>query len=188
VCAIAINNSYLLAPWADVCYFADAYWWAEHRNRPAFIDFAGEKCTIRNFDRAIEIQDAAVHMLRNFHVDINGREMHGHGLSNDPGALVTGRHSSYQALNLAILAGAKTIILLGMDGRPAPNGKTHWHAGHKEPTPQEAYAEYRKSWSAGENAIEAAGVRVINASPGSGIDSFEKMPLSEALESLAKMA
>lgn len=192
---VAVNDAYLWAKFADVLYVADSSWWIDHARgtpkpmlkltagqvRERFEAFQGERCSIQS--SGANIEDAAVHMLRNAHRDSNGSPIHGHGLSLDPGALVTGRNSGWQALNLAILAGAKTVILLGIDGQPAPDGRTHWSGGHPEPTPQAAYEEYRRAWSAGEAAIKAAGVRVINASPGSAI-GFEKMAIEDALACL----
>ena len=166
---IAVNDAYRLAPFADVCYFADAEWWGWHKDRPAFQSFAGRKCSIA--DSAAKIADQAVHILRN---------AGSRGISTDPGAVCTGHNSGYQALNIAILAGAKTIILLGFDARE-PTGKTHWFGDHPKIEQVAAYADFRKAFSAAENAIKAAGVRVINCSPGSAIDSFEKLPLETAL-------
>lgn len=187
--AIAVNDAYLLAPWADVLYAADSAWWewiAAGSDKPAlnltaeqvrerFEAFPGERCTIQN--SGANVTDAGVHMLRNKNFPNHSNE-----LSNDPSALATGRNSAFQSVNLAILAGAKTIILLGIDGRPAKDGRTHWSGGHPRPTPPAAYEEYRRAWSAGEAAIKAAGVRVINASPGTFIDTFQKLALTEALE------
>lgn len=186
--AIVINDAYLLAPWADVLHAADARWfrWMAYgaakpslgltaaQVRERFDGFEGERCSIQN-----STTDAPepVHVLRN-----RDHPNHGNGLSLDPQALSTGRNSGWQALNLAVLAGAKTIILSGFDGKPAADGKTHWSGGHPVSTPVAAYAEYRKAFSAGEDAIRAARVRVINCSPGSAIDSFEKMLLEEALQ------
>jgi hypothetical protein len=166
---IAVNDAYRLAPFADVCYFADSEWWGWHKDRPAFQSFAGHKCSIA--DSAAKIADQAVHILRN---------AGSRGISTDPGAVCTGHNSGYQALNIAILAGAKTIILLGFDARE-PTGKTHWFGDHPKIEQVAAYAKFRKAFSAGENAIKAAGVRVINCSPGSAINSFEKLPLEAAL-------
>jgi hypothetical protein len=172
---IAINDAYRLAPFADVCYFADSEWWGWHKDRPEFRAFAGQKCSIA--DSGANITDKEVHILLN----ANGRG-HSFGLSLDPKQIVTGRNSGYQALNIAILAGAKTILLLGFDARePTATSKSHWFGDHPRIEPVAAYAEYRKAFSAGESAIDAAGVRVLNCSPGSAIDSFPKMDLTEAL-------
>jgi len=170
---ITINDSYLLAPWADVLYAADPRWWGWHKDRQELAAFEGERCSIQCDG---EMVAEPVHVLRN-----RDYPNHGSGLSLDPGALVTGRNGGFQALNLAILAGARTVILLGFDGRPSAAGRTHWHGGHKTPTPAAAYEEYRRAFSAGENAICAGGVRVLNCSPGSAIDSFAKVNLGEVL-------
>ena len=173
---IAVNDAYRLAPFADICYFADSEWWGWHKDRPDFQSFAGQKCSIS--DSGGNIKDPAVHILRN----ANGRG-HSFGLSLDPKQIVTGSNSGYQALNIAVLAGAKTIILIGFDARePTATSKTHWFGDHPKIEPVAAYAEYRKAFSAGEAAIKAAGVRVINCSPGSAINSFEKLPLEAALQ------
>jgi hypothetical protein len=103
------------------------------------------------------------------------------GLSTDSRALVTGRNSGFQALNLAVLAGARRILLLGFDGKPAADGKAHWFGDHSRPTPVAAYPLYRQAMSAAENALAAAGVEVVNCSPGSAIDSFHKAALQEVL-------
>jgi hypothetical protein len=187
--AIAVNDAYLWAPWADVCYFADSHWWRWHTEgvakpalgltaadvRDRFARFGGQKCSIQN--SGANVADEAVHIVRN-----RTFPAHGIGLSDDPRALITGRNSGFQGMNLAILAGAATVILLGFDGRPAPDGREHFHGGHPRRTPAEAYPLYVDAMVAAHAAIAARGVRVINATPGSAIDCFDRMPLSVALE------
>lgn len=182
---IAVNASYLIAPWADVCYFADSHFWKWHSQgvecaglsaeevREKFQTFAGQKCTIQN--SGANVTDEAVHTLRN-----KTFPRHGVGLSVDPEALITGRNSGFQALNMATLAGAKRILLLGYDGDPL-QGKTHWHGEHPRPTPVEAYPHYRLAFSAVESDLKKMGVEVINCSPGSAIDTFPKIPIERAL-------
>lgn len=185
---IAVNDAYLWAPWADLLYAADSSWWEEHRVgvakpklgltadqvRRRYEMFGGERCSIMYSGSAIK--DPTVHIMLNSDID-----RHGCIISLDPTRLATGRHSAYQAVNAFILAGVKLILLLGIDGRPAPDGQTHWSGGHSRPTPDSAYEGYRKAWSAGERSIAAAGVTVLNCSPGTFIDSFPKVPLAEAL-------
>ena len=184
---IAVNDAYLIAPWADICYFADASWHAwqvEGRPKPKlgltsadvrarFAAFAGQKCSIQNTGGSID--DAAVHLLRNLHYPQNGT-----GLSLDPEYLVTGSNSGFQALNLAVLAGARTIVLLGFDARDA-DGEEHWHGRHQVRTVAGAQAGYRRSFASAAKAIKAAGVTVLNCSPGSAITCFERADLMDAL-------
>jgi hypothetical protein len=181
---IAVNDTYLVAPWADVVYFADSHWWKWHTEgiakpilgltadqvREKFAAFAGQKCTLETSGG--NVTDEAVHMMR-----IAGEK----GLSLDPQRLVTGRNSGFQALNLAILAGAKRIVLLGFDGQQNPAGRDHFHGGHPRPTPAAAYPLYRQAMSFAENAILDAGVEVLNCSPGSVYNNFPKVKLEDVL-------
>ncbi len=168
---IAVNDAYRVAPFAEVCYFADSEWWGWHKDRPEFQAFAGQKCSIS--DSQAKITDPQVHILRNAGP---------RGISRDPSAICNGRNSGYQALNIAILAGAKTVILLGFDARePTATSKSHWFGDHPKIEPVSVYADFRNAFSQAEAAIAAAGVRVINCSPGSAIDSFEKMELEQVL-------
>lgn len=118
-----------------------------------------------------------MHLLRNKHYPNNGT-----GLSLDPEFLVTGSNSGFQALNLAVLAGAATVILLGYDGRePEPGQPSHWFGDHPRREPVAVFAKYRESFTSSAKALAAAGVRVINCSPGSAVEAFEKMELDDAL-------
>lgn len=184
---VAVNASYLAAPWADVIYAADSHFfgWQEQgipytglglsarEVRFRWVTFAGQKCTIQN--SGANVKDEAVHMMRN-----RDHPSMGYGLSMDPRFLVTGKNSGFQSLNLAVLAGAKKVILLGFDGEQK-DGKDHFHGGHPRPTPREAYPLYRAAMVAAEAALIDAGVEVVNCSPGSAIDTFPMMDLREAL-------
>lgn len=195
--AIAINDSYLRAPWADVHYAADAKWHRWHTEgiekpligltaadvRERWAAFAGQKCTAQSSAAAVP---DAVHVMRCREFSAQTIPLLEPAISNDPTVLMSGRHSGFQALNLAILAGATTIILLGYDAKRGADGRPHWHGDHPTPSPADAtYPEFRRAFSAAENDIVAAGVRVINCSPGSAIESFPKMALEDALGAVA---
>jgi len=185
---IAINDAYLWAPWADVGYAADPHWHGWHTHgvakpllgltadevRERWESFLGQKCSIESGGSAAIDDD--VHLLRNRDYPVLG-----FGLSEDPRALVTGRNSGFQALNLATLAGASPILLLAFDGKPGA-AKSHWHGGHPQPTPPAAYEQYRRAMSAAENALLRLGIEVINVTPGSAIDSFRKSSLEAEFE------
>lgn len=185
---IVVNDGYLVAGWADVHYAADAHW---HRWHCAGIEkpmlglsaaqvssmwasFAGQKCTIQSSGGTVE--DVGVHMMRN-------RDFpdHGEGLSLDPRYLVTGRNSGFQSLNLAVLAGAKRIILVGFDGKPGIDGHDHFHGGHPRQTPEAVYPLYRSAMVAASAALRNVGVEVLNCTPGSAIDCFPRVDLEDSL-------
>lgn len=192
---IAVNDAYLLAPWADVHYAADRRWHAWHTAgipKPSlglsaadvaarWREFAGQKAAVEwgteypTPQPNAVIADESVHLIGNLH-----GPYHGEGLSLDPERIVTGRHSGFQALNLAVLAGATRILLLGYDGGAAPDGRTHWHDGH--PVASADISQYlRSSFSAAERQLAEAGVEVVNCSLSSAINSFPKATLAEAL-------
>lgn len=185
---IAVNAAYLWADFASVLHFADSHFFKWHHEgihipslslsahdvRERFDSFAGQKCSIQSSGG--NITDDAVHMMRNR--DFPG---HGEGLSLDPRYLVTGRNSGFQALNLAVLAGAKRVILVGFDGKPGVDGRDHFHGGHPRPTPEAAYPLYRSAMVAASAALRNAGVEVLNASPGSAIDCFPLVEIEDAL-------
>lgn len=179
---IAINDAYLWAGFADLLYFADARWFEWHRDgidkpilgltaadvRSRFESFAGQKCTISTGLR--RITDAAVHVVLN-----GGR----HGLSTDPGAVRTGDHGGYQALNLATLSGVSKVLLLAFDAKPG-----HFHGEHPTATPN-VYPQMQQSFRPITRELRHAGVSVTNCSPGSAIETFRRGDIAEELRDMA---
>ncbi len=177
---IAVNDAFLLAPWADVHYAADAKWHTWMRmgiDKPAlgltaayvakcWQAFAGQKCSIDSSRNGVADD---VHLLGNRDVDV-----HGYGLSADPRYIATGRNSGAQALNIAVLAGAKEIHLYGFDGQPAADGATHFHGGHPKASNHKAWTYIRESFAAMRKPLQELGVKVWNCSPCSAIDAFPR--------------
>lgn len=190
--AIAVNDSYLHAPWADVDYAADVKW---HRWQMAGMPkpelnltaeevaarwrrFAGQKCSIEPAAKHVPV---AVHILRNR----EARMAHGCKISTDPQFLFTGFHGGFQALNIAVLAGARTVLLLGFDARRGPNGEAHWHGDHPTQAANSEANYARMIESFDEAAPDLAGVLVINCSMESAITAFPKQAFESALTEFA---
>ncbi len=182
---IAVNDAYLVAPWADLLYFADHQWWKWHSEglkkmwpwasfpaeevKRRFAEFPGQKMTIEN--TGMMISDAAVFMLHNSGPD---------GLSEKPNAICTGCNGGYQAVNIAVLAGAKRILLVGYDMR-FTGGRSHSHNGHPTRQPESAYARYAQSFKTMLPQLKRLGVEVVNCTPGSLIACFPRAELVDAL-------
>lgn len=178
---IAINDTYLLAPWADLVYFADFDWWEWHTAGIAkpklglskeevaerFAKFAGQKVSI--FGTGMRITDPKVHMLR---------VAEHRGLSRNPQRLVTGGNSGYQAINLAVLAGAAQILLLGYN-MSYPGGSTHWHGGHPKRHDEASYFSYAKKFERMRGELGA--VKVINCTINSKLEAFPRGELASLL-------
>jgi hypothetical protein len=162
---IVVNRSWELAPWADLCYGADAQWWRGAANCPGF---AG----IKVCGQAIEFRDVA-------HIKVDSKAQ---GLSLDPAMLVSGGNSGYQAVNLAALAGASRILLVGFDMRAGPGGALHWHPPHRARNPfPHRMGEWAAKFRDMVPGLATLGVEVVNCTPGSAIDAFPFATLEEVL-------
>lgn len=184
--SIAINDAYLVAPFADISYFADARWWKWHEDgiekswpwkhfsregqKEVWQNFYGQKCSIEN--TGLLVADPAVFILHNYGTT---------GLSDRPNGLHTGSNSGYQSINLAYLAGAKRIILLGYDMRFDSKGKSHSHNGHPVRVYEDAYVNYAHKFSSMLPQLNARGIEVINCSLESTINVFRKESLESVL-------
>ena len=177
---ITINDSWHLAPRADVFYFCDKGWWQTQMDMNQ-----------RSVDGSLSFHES---IYKGFwvcgnglwyadHPQVRGLRFNGQsGLSDDPAALRHGSNSGYAAINLAALFGAKRIILLGYDMKVQSNGRTHWH---DQPRPDGFASIIKDSFlPCLESLVEplkAAGVEVLNATPGSALACWPMVTLEEAL-------
>lgn len=168
---VAVNDAYRLAPRADLLYAADADWW-EHHGYAA--DFAGERWTQNkgreNWPR--RANEAGLNVIRS---------RAGNGVSTDPTEIYTGSNSSFQALNLAVLAGATRILFLGLD-LSKPGGKSHFFGDHPGKLNRASpYHTFRRAFEQAAPVLEGMGVEVINCSDRSALHCFSHMTVEEAL-------
>jgi hypothetical protein len=174
---IVVNNSYLLAPWADVLYFCDLSWWRQpwkrgetktHREKVAEM-FSG---------RVISLGTGVNDVLRLRNSGQRGLE------TADPAAIRHGTNSGYQAMNVAYHFGAKRIVLLGYDLHVG--GGAHWHEGHWHTKPVEQFARELtrmvKYFELLVEPLKVAGVEVLNATPGSALKCWQQCSVAEVLE------
>lgn len=163
--AIVINNTFLLAPWADVLYACDGAWWRVHAKSVDAV-FNGERWT----------QD--IEATRDFGIK-RIESQRAPGLGRRPGVIHQGGNGGYQAINLAFQAGARKIVLLGYDMHG-----THWHGEHGNGLPNTQawlYAQWVKNFDVLAADLAVDGVQVVNATPGSRLQCFRHEPLREAL-------
>jgi hypothetical protein len=162
---IVINTTFHLAPWADMLYAADNKWWTFHRKKA--LAFSGLKVTC---DAATTYPE--VLLLRNA-----GRE----GFEPKRDAIRTGGNSSYQALHIAVQAGAKRVLLFGVDMK---GGGKHWHGQHPDglgSTSPATYPDWIKEFTKLSDILRRGGVKVINATPGSAMQCFDIQTPEQAL-------
>lgn len=165
--AIAVNDTFRLAPWADMLYAADSSWWSFHGAEA--LKFAGLKVTVQE-----SVPHPAVLGLRH-----SGAE----GFDDDPECLRTGGNSGYQAIHIAAHAGAKRILLCGFD-----MGGGHWHGDHPKPlrnTPPPTYARWIERFKTLAPELAQRGIAVVNCTPKSALRCFPMANLKDELESRA---
>lgn len=159
VAVVAVGNAFLFAPWADVLYHGDAPWWGYHAQEA--LKFEGLKLTV---DKMVKYR--SVRILKETGVE---------GYDPTPGCVRTGNNSGYQAIHVAIQAGAKRILMLGFDMRPG-----HFFGRHPMPlrnTDPSSFEVFKKRFP----ALRGRGAEIINCTPGSALQCFPMMPLAEAL-------
>lgn len=139
-------------------YAADAAWWRHHADEA--LKFPGLKVTCDD-----STPFPAVKCLK-----VSGK----HGFDPDPACVRTGNNSGYQALHIAVQAGAARVLLFGFDMHG-----THWHGRHPEPlanTSRKTFETWLERF--GELAVELKDrVDVVNCSPDSRLSCFRKASL-----------
>jgi hypothetical protein len=162
---IAINESIYATLYANMLFFRDTTWYLGNKE---FMDtWIG--CVVTS--TASRFYGSNVNIVKIKHVD---RFLVGSD------TIKFGRSSGHIALSLAISLGANKCVLLGYDCRIV-DGRSHFHDKPSEVTAL-GYKEYfLPAWVGWGDAVEAAGVEVVNATPGSAILSFPRRPLSEVL-------
>lgn len=169
---IAVSDAWRLIPWASVLYSCDRAWWDAHLGAFGFV---GEKWTSHSLKPANDKTEIASRY--ELHVVAGARRP---GFSFDPAVIHYGHNSGFQAVNLAILMGAVRIVLVGFDMRPV-GGRAHFFGDHPRPLKRPGpFAAWISAFHAAAAGLPP-GIRIINATPGSALDCFERMELSAAL-------
>lgn len=168
---IATNNSWKLAPWADMLYASDAIWWTVNGGVP---EFTGLKVSRHGGDPLpAGIRTVSVHQKTRAAED---------DLIYAPGVIAGGGGSGYQSLNLAIQFGCKDIALVGLDATLAHG--SHWHGDHGQglKNPGDVTTEiWRDAMDRAGYSLAGSDIKVVNCSAVSTITAFPKTTLEDWL-------
>lgn len=168
---VVINTTYKSFPSADLLYACDGTWWDAYQGAP---DFPGAKWS----------QDGPAserYGLRRVRAAV------GQAFSLDPTRIGTGANSGFQAVNIAVLAGAARVLLIGFD-MGLDQGRTHHHGDHPGGlnNPNEAQAErWRSAFEDAAETLRRANhpVEIVNCSRRTALSCFPRGELSACLES-----
>lgn len=173
---IVINNNFMLAPWADVLYAADATWWKVY---PEALAFAGLKVST---DKKL-CKELGLHR-----VEIEEGPYQDSRMSiTRPGHLASGGNGGFQATNLGIQFGARRGMLIGIDFCGE-----RWHGEHRatpitaglplrkaKPSTMEKFA---KAFDDQVTTLGTLGVSLVNCSSISALTGYPKMSVPDALK------
>ena len=150
--------------WADMLYAADSCWWRLYCEQA--LKFPGLKVTASS-----DVPWADVLYLRP-----TGPE----GFDPLPGTIRTGGNSAYQAMHIAAQAGARKIILCGVDMH-TKNG-VHHHGHHPSPLRNPGEAELTHMARRFTTfPFKDLGIEIVNCSKTSILQCFPKVDIEEAL-------
>lgn len=185
--AIAVNDNFKMAPWADVIYGADAAWWRlrlgnvrslgglmvglawDGEKKKYYVDWDDE--VLLDFVNVLGCS-GGYGIERNF----DGYIRHG-GLTVR--GIKRGGNSGYQAVQLAISMGAARVLLLGFDMKPG-----RWFGDYRNGVNKNGnHKDWIESFEVLERcgALEEMGVEIINCTPDSAMTCFEQKKLRDVI-------
>jgi len=169
---VAVSDAWRLIPEAAILYSCDAAWWRVHDGCRTF---AGERWSChggndRN-DKAPIARDYGVRLVAGALGDT---------FSTDPTRIHFGNNSGFQAINLALLMGARRLVLVGFDMRVV-DSKRHFFGDHPRPLSNAIdYRYFAPQFLAAARAL-APDVTILNATPDSALKAWPIVPLGDAL-------
>ncbi len=165
---IVVNDSWRCADFADVLYACDGAWWDVHYGTVK-AEFSGERWT-QDYKAAQKYD-----INRVGSVDKPGLGRYG--------VIHQGGNGGYQVINLAWMWGAKRIFLLGLDCKPAKDGKAHWFGQHTNGLSAiQNYRHWNNAFPQLAADLKEEGVEVFNLTRDTALNCFERMRLETALE------
>jgi hypothetical protein len=165
--AIVINTTHRLAPWAAMLYAADIEWWQHPSNADA-ATFAGLRVSCQQVPGVLALRNAGTV-----------------GYSDEPDCVHTIGNSGAQALQIAIKAGAKRVLLCGFDMHGG-----HWHGVHPaglRDTAPENYVTWVGRFEKVAPLLKAR-ADIVNVTPGSALKCFRMSTLEEEIAACAEQA
>lgn len=167
---IGTNIAFKLGNWVSVFYFCDRQFFRTHLNE--ILLFPNLKVTcVNHIDTSLLPLTTNIKRLKRDYKP---------GLSFKSDTICWNSNSGGAAINFAVLAGAKRILLLGFDMCPQED-KTHWHNVYKVNTPKQNFKRFLEYFPQIAKDAKSKGVEILNVSPNSAIDCFPKVSLKEVL-------
>lgn len=169
---IGVNIAFMLGDWISVFYFCDSQFYRIYKE---------------DIDKFHNIKATCVNHLPRYLLPGTGnikrlRRDNRYGISNNREVIQWNFNSGCAAINFAIHAGVKRILLLGFDMVPGPEGDTHWHQGfapYTKPTTKMVFKRFLRAFPHIARDAKTRGVEILNVSPNSAIKEFPRVSLKD---------
>lgn len=158
---IAVNDAIYPAWWSDWLHSCDSKWWFWHIQRVQH--FTGIKTTL---DETLP-EGFGVGLLKNTGED---------GFDPDTGCVRSGSNGGYQAIHIAMHAGASRVLLLGFDMRVG-----HYFGDHPDRIKCDHRAVMIPHFPTLLEPAKARGVEIVNCTPGSALTCFRMGDIEQEL-------
>jgi hypothetical protein len=175
---IAVNDAYRRLPFAEILYACDARWWQVHKGCP---DFQGERWSSHGIAARIRHNDKGGIAERYGVKLVAGEDRE--GFSIDPDVIHYGSNSGFQAVNLAMLMGARRIVLVGFDMHAGKG--LHFFGNHPAPLRNtNDYANFIQRFARAAQKLPDD-IQIVNATQGSALTCFKRLSIDDALAFIA---
>lgn len=162
-CCIAINEAFELEL-TDTMFFGDRNWWELYGSK-----HVGDNMTVYSTSDIIDPKVTNI-----MHKD--------RGMSDDPSWIAWNSNSGFAAINLALLGGAKKIILIAFDMKKE-NGRNNWHKNIRAKIIDAKYQDFLMFAEIMKKGLDKKypDVEIINANPDSALTLFQKQQFEDVI-------
>ena len=163
-----VNDGFRMAAWADAHVALDEDWWTFH-GKEVRKTFQGESYCI---EPSVRDRFGARYL----------KPVIRDGFSLDWNSPSYGADTGQFAIQLAILKGARRILLLGYDMGDGPSGERHWFGDHPKPLRNTSpYGLFLEKYAKAAEWCRENGVEVINCSRRTRLECFPRARLEDVL-------
>lgn len=161
--SIGINDAYKLGPdIVRVCFFSDLAWWYKNQDGLKNFHEAGGIVVTHNPTVTHETPPEWLCCMTRLKDGLS-REAIGYGNGSGP-----------SSINLALLLGAKNVLLLGFDGKESPDNRNHWYDEVQSHPNPDVYRKFNDGFRKVAEQLELVypGTEVLILSEDTSLDMF----------------
>jgi len=164
---ITTNDSWRLAPFADILFACDTSWWNKYYN-DVKQGYKGECWT--SSQRAKDLYKDLKYTASSLSIGLNTN-----------GRLTVG-NSGFQSINLAYNLGAKRIFLLGFDCKADSQKRHHWFGQHPDGlSKKQNFSKWKEDFCEIAKDLKKQNIEVFNITRDSALNCFPKITVEQAI-------